>query len=80
LKLETKEAPIFKNFTLENFDFLEAEAAQAIETYHGFPKPWAHKPPSGKFLFFRGRVLLSLILGDNSLILGDISWLESALE
>jgi hypothetical protein len=34
--------------------------------YHGFPKPWAHKPPLGKFLFFRGRELHSLILGDNS--------------
>jgi hypothetical protein len=33
--------------------------------YHGFPKPWANKPSLGKFLFFRGRVLLSLILGNN---------------
>jgi hypothetical protein len=31
-----------------------------------FPKPWDHKPPLGKFLFFRGRALHSLISGDSS--------------
>jgi len=32
--------------------------------YYGFPKPWDHKPPLGKFLFSRRKS--SLILGDNS--------------